>query len=52
MKVKVTFTLDVDAKAWALEYGIDASEVRGDVQEYLYSQSLGHLDALGLLAKS
>ena len=35
MKVKVSFTIDIDAEAWANEFGIDKSEVRSDVQQYL-----------------
>lgn len=34
MKIKVTFTLDVDPEAWALEYGIQRKDVRADVQSY------------------
>ena len=34
MKIKVTFTLDVDPEAWALEYGIPKKEIRADVQSY------------------
>jgi hypothetical protein len=37
MKVKISFTLDVDAKAWAVEYGLDAREVREDVKLYIES---------------
>lgn len=35
MKVKVSYTVDIDADAWASEFGIDKSEVRADVQKYL-----------------
>ncbi|MGP4013691.1 hypothetical protein [Streptomyces sp. 4N124] len=35
MKVRITITVNVDADAWALEYGIDPPEVRADVKEYL-----------------
>ena len=35
MKVRITLTLDVDEKAWALEYGVSVNEVRKDVQTYV-----------------
>lgn len=35
MKVRVEMTLDIDAEAWALEYGVSPSEVREDVKEYV-----------------
>jgi hypothetical protein len=35
MKVKVSFTIDINAEAWANEFGLDKSEVRKDVQDYL-----------------
>jgi len=35
MKVKVTFTVDINQDAWALEYGIDYQDVRRDVQQCL-----------------
>lgn len=34
MKVRVNVTVELDAEAWAEEYGIDESEVRKDFQEY------------------
>ncbi|WP_157877636.1 hypothetical protein [Streptomyces kanamyceticus] len=40
MKVRITITVDVDADAWALDYGLERSEVRGDVKDYI-----GHLVA-------
>lgn len=35
MKVKVSFTIDINQQAWADEFGIDKSKVRADVQQYL-----------------
>ena len=35
MKIKISYTIDLDATAWAEEFGIDKSEVRADVQQYL-----------------
>jgi hypothetical protein len=40
MKVKVSYTIDIDADAWANEFGLDKSEVRADVQQYL--ARIGH----------
>jgi hypothetical protein len=34
MKVQVIVTLDVDPEAWALEYGLEPKEVRGDVKRW------------------
>lgn len=34
MKVRVEVTVELDAEAWAEEYGIDESEVREDFKEY------------------
>lgn len=34
MKVKVQVTIDVDAEAWAEEYGIDKADVRTDVKRW------------------
>ena len=33
MKIRVTQSVEVDPKAWALEYGIDTKDVREDVKE-------------------
>lgn len=35
MKVKVSYTIDINAEAWANEFGLDGKEVRADVQQYL-----------------
>lgn len=40
MKVKVSYTIDIDADGWADEFGLDKSQVRADVQQYL--ARLGH----------
>lgn len=43
-------TVEVDAEAWALEYGVDAKEVRDHVVEYFTSgqHPQGQVDLLGL----
>lgn len=35
MKIAMTITIEIDADAWAAEYGIDRSEVREDVRRYV-----------------
>jgi hypothetical protein len=43
MKVKVSYTIDIDADAWANEFGLDKSEVRADVQQYLARAGHDHV---------
>jgi len=50
MKVRVSFTLDIDPDAWMLTYGVERSEVRRDVAEYVEQSALAHLQELELLA--
>ncbi|MGW7515092.1 hypothetical protein ACWGJ2_05810 [Streptomyces sp. NPDC054796] len=35
MKVRMIITLDLDADAWATEYGVSREEVRADVKSYI-----------------
>lgn len=35
MKIRMTFTLDVDEEAWAAEYGAEPAGVRKDVKSYV-----------------
>ncbi|MFD7164908.1 hypothetical protein [Streptomyces violascens] len=46
MKVRITITLDVDAEAWAHEYGLDRRDVREDVKDYVGHHVFGsrHVD--------
>lgn len=37
MKIVVQVVVEVDPEAWADEYGIDKSEVRGDIKQYVLS---------------
>ena len=37
-KIRVAFTVEVDVKEWAAEYGINTSEVRRDVLNYVEEQ--------------
>ena len=49
MKIRIPAqTVEVDADRWALEYGIEKSEVRKDVVELLSYLAHGHIDSLGL----
>ena len=38
MKVRVVFTLDVDAETWELEYGVRKDKLREDVNTYCRTQ--------------
>lgn len=51
MKVAVKFTVDVDASAWAAEYGLMPEDVRADVLDLIENAALDHLAGLGLLTK-
>jgi hypothetical protein len=35
MRVRVVLTMDVEENEWASEYGLDTSEVRDDVRQYI-----------------
>lgn len=48
MKVRISFTLDVDPEAWANEYGVAAAEIRQDVQTYFRIGAQEQLEFLGL----
>lgn len=43
MKVKINFTVDIDAEAWAREYGVPMNEVRTDVNRYVSHGMYDHL---------
>ena len=49
MKIKVDVTLDIDAKAWADEYGLDHQDVRADVKQYVELLVREQILTLGLL---
>lgn len=50
MKVRVSFTVNIDADAWSSEYGVALENVRADVQEYARHVVLGQFGDNGLLA--
>jgi hypothetical protein len=35
VKIRYSVTVEVDDDAWALEYGVERSDVRDDVKSYL-----------------
>lgn len=49
MKVKISFTIDVDVDAWMLDYSVERAEVREDVKVYVENGTLDHLRGLGML---
>ena len=49
MKIKIpSQTVEVDAEAWANEYGIGVSEVRQNVLDYFNHFAQTKIDLLGL----
>lgn len=52
MKVKVSFTVDVDPDAWDLNFGTgtDAATVRDDARRYVENGAVDQLRDLGLLS--
>lgn len=50
VKIRVSFTVDIDPEAWATEYGVAPEDVRTDVQSYLGQNAHTQLADLGLLA--
>jgi bacterioferritin-associated ferredoxin len=51
MKVRVEVTVDIDADAWCLCYGIDPGEVRADVKQHLAESIRQHVIGLGVAAQ-
>jgi hypothetical protein len=41
MKIRVTLTVEIDAKAWADNYGVDPEDVRNDVRQYILTNVQG-----------
>ena len=50
MKIKIEFTIDIDADAYAFEYGIENSEVRSDVKSQVTDSAICLFQNLGVLA--
>lgn len=51
MKVRISFTLDIDPEMWALSYGTGPKEIRQDVKNYAYHIVQQQFDSTGLLLK-
>ena len=49
MKVRLDFTVDIDATAWINNYGCEAQEVRDDVKRYIKYIVIGQLDVMDAL---
>ncbi len=49
MKVKVEFTLDIDADEWAAVYNVPADRVAEDVQASVEGSARELLEAVGVL---
>ena len=55
MKIKIEMTVDIDPADWELNYGIDAKDakaIREDVRESLKHITHGHLEQIGVPARS
>jgi hypothetical protein len=52
MKVRVSFTVEIDREAWSMNYGtgLDARAIREDVQNYVESGARQQLEEVGVLA--
>ena len=48
MKVRVSFTVDIDPDVWELEYGVAREDVREDVKAHVENGAKDHLRDLGL----
>lgn len=50
VRVRVSFTVEVDQKAWADAYGMDndAGDIRADVNAWAYHGILSHIEQNGL----
>lgn len=51
MKVRISFTVDIDADMWAEAYGLEKREVRPDVQTWAKAQVMETLSDNELIIK-
>ena len=51
MKVRLDFTVDIDATAWINNYGCEAQEVRDDVERHAKYIVMSELDAMDALTE-
>lgn len=49
MKVRINFTVDIDARVWEGEFGTPTEEIRSDVKQYAQRLAIEALDSQGLL---
>jgi len=50
MKVRVSFTVDIDPEVWEMTYGISGFKaIREDVKEAVYHATIAHLHEIGVL---
>ena len=52
MKIKVEFTVEIDAQQYADEYQIELSEVRADVKEKMFQEAHSSFDSIGIEVKA
>ena len=51
MKVKISFTIDIDPDYWETSYGITGAQaIREDVKTYAENTVRDHFDSVGALA--
>ena len=51
MKIRIEQTVEVDADAWANEFGVDVKDVRQDVKNYFDGWCQQQVERLGLEPK-
>ena len=51
MKVKISFTIDVDPDEWIANYDCDKKDVRADVNDYVYHGTYAQFADMGYLTK-
>ena len=49
MKIRVSFSIEINPDVWATTYGVVASEVRNDVQGTYEAQAKEHAANIGAL---
>jgi hypothetical protein len=49
VKVRVTFTVDVDAESWENQFGVSGAALREDVKYYTHRLAVESLDAQDLI---
>jgi hypothetical protein len=52
MKVRVSFTVEVDPEAWMANYGVERDQVRDDVRVYVENGMRDQLESVGVLVRS